>query len=96
MTTSDIDTILAQREKTHGAFEDHARITQRLKDVIMDELVLRNDRGQAPLNAMQRESIDMIEHKIGRILAGNADEPDHWNDIAGYAKLPVKFGGNNG
>lgn len=89
MTTSNIDKILNEREKTHGSFDDHARITQRLKAVIAEELFLRAERGQTPLSDMQRESIDMIEHKIGRILAGNPSEPDHWNDIAGYAVLPV-------
>ena len=29
----------------------------------------------------------MIAHKIGRILAGNPDFKDHWDDIAGYAVL---------
>lgn len=90
MTTSDINAILNEREKTHGAFSDHARITQRLKSVIAEELLYRHERGQPPLTDMQRESIDMIEHKVGRIIAGNPNEPDHWNDIAGYAVLPTK------
>ena len=29
-------------------------------------------------------------HRVTRIIAGNADEPDHWNDIAGYAVLPTR------
>jgi hypothetical protein len=33
------------------------------------------------------ESLEMIAHKIGRILAGNENFHDHWDDIAGYAKL---------
>lgn len=90
MTTSDLTAMLADREKTHGAFSDHARITQRLKNVIAEELVERHERGQPPLTDMQRESLDMIEHKVGRIIAGNPNEPDHWNDIAGYAVLPTK------
>ena len=31
----------------------------------------------------------MILHKIGRIVAGDEMEPDHWLDIAGYATLVV-------
>lgn len=95
MTTSDTDALLNERGKTHGDFYDHARVTQRLKSVIAEELLYRHERGQPPLTDMQRESIDMIEHKIGRIIAGDASFPDHWDDIAGYAKLPV-MGGNNG
>jgi hypothetical protein len=29
----------------------------------------------------------MIAHKIGRILNGDPDYIDSWDDIAGYAKL---------
>lgn len=39
------------------------------------------------LSDTQRETLDMVVHKIGRILAGDPDHIDHWDDIAGYAKL---------
>jgi hypothetical protein len=29
----------------------------------------------------------MIAHKIGRIIAGDPDFRDHWDDLAGYATL---------
>jgi hypothetical protein len=35
----------------------------------------------------QREALDMIAHKIGRILNGDPNYADSWVDIAGYAKL---------
>jgi hypothetical protein len=72
---------LNERQSTHGDFADHARATQMLKTVI------QNQPGWKNLNAMQRESLDMIAHKIGRILAGNPNHADHWHDIQGYAKL---------
>lgn len=31
--------------------------------------------------------LEMIAHKVGRILAGNPHFEDHWADIAGYARL---------
>jgi hypothetical protein len=74
--------LLAQRGTTHGDYADHARITQELKSTIM-----KNDPYFSRLNDMQRESLDMIVHKIGRILAGNPNFADHWDDIAGYARL---------
>ena len=37
-----------------------------------------------------RESLEMIEHKIARIISGNAYEPDHWLDIMGYAALVLR------
>jgi hypothetical protein len=72
---------LDERQSTHGDFADHARVTQMLKTVI------QNQPGWKNLNAMQRESLDMIVHKIGRILAANPNHADHWHDIQGYAKL---------
>ena len=72
---------LEDRNATHGDFADHARVTQMLKTVIQNQPNWKN------LNAMQRESLDMIVHKMGRILAGNPNHADHWHDIQGYAKL---------
>lgn len=73
--------LITERSKTHGDFTDHARITQNLKGMMTAE-----DR-YLFLNACQRESLEMIVHKIGRIIAGDPDFRDHWDDIAGYARL---------
>lgn len=73
--------ILAQRQKTHGNFDSHARISQSIKCQMF------NAEGYANLNASQREALDMIAHKIARILNGNPNYRDHWDDIAGYATL---------
>lgn len=80
MTT--IDKITAERKKTHGDFSDHAKITQTLKDV------LRSFEAEwDKLNDCQKEAIEMIAHKIGRIMAGDPNFADHWDDIGGYAKI---------
>lgn len=76
-----IETILDERKKTHGDFADHARITQNIKAMIC------NEPNYGKLSAMQREGLEMIAHKIGRILAGNPDHHDHWDDISGYARI---------
>src|SRR5690606_17274362 len=65
----DTDKLVTERGRTHGRFEDHARVTQRLKGVIQDELVNRDRREQSQLSDKQREAIEMILHKIGRIVA---------------------------
>lgn len=72
---------LNERQATHGDFEDVARAAQMLKTVI------QNQPGWKNLNAMQRESMDMIACKMARILAGNPNFKDHYVDIQGYAKL---------
>lgn len=73
--------LITERGKTHGDFTDHANITQQLK------FAMEQNEGWLRLNSCQRESLHMIAHKIGRILAGDPDFRDHWDDIAGYARL---------
>ena len=80
---AEIDKTLNERGKRYGAFTGHANITQRLKSVIGCELRTR-DRFLAD---DQQEALDMICHKIGRIINGDPDYADSWHDIAGYATL---------
>ena len=81
--TTDINALLAERGRTHGCYVTHAFITQDLKRVITHHVADLDRR----LDDDMAETLDMIAHKIGRIIAGNPAEPDHWRDIAGYAQL---------
>lgn len=81
------DQLVTERKATHGAFEDHARAAQAFKDVFVTELIARARRQQPPLSDTQKEAVDMICHKLGRIVAGDASFADHWDDIAGYARI---------
>jgi hypothetical protein len=76
----EVTAILAERQKTHGDYRVHAAITQQIKQVIANA-------NNESLTDSQREALDMIAHKIGRILAGNPHFKDHWLDCAGYATL---------
>lgn len=78
MSTEDL---LAERGKTHGEYWDHAEFTQNLKEHF------RSYPNWGKLVAVQRESLDMFAHKMGRILTGNPNVQDHWDDIAGYSRL---------
>lgn len=78
-----IDETLAEREKTHGPYARHAAITQALKEIL-------HGPWWASFSPTQKETIDMIAHKLGRICAGDPDFPDHYKDIAGYATLVAK------
>ena len=73
--------LLEERGKTHGDFTTNAIITQSIKKCYG---VVG---GYDGLNSPQKEALDMIAHKIGRIIAGDPNVKDHWDDIAGYAKL---------
>lgn len=78
---TNINDTLTQRQGTHGEFTDNAEIMQELKQAC------RSTQGWANLSRVQKEALEMILHKVGRIVTGNPNEPDHWHDIAGYATL---------
>lgn len=75
------DQLLAERAKTHGEYSEHARCTQGIMRLLMAE------KNWDTLTDIQKESLHMFAHKMGRIVTGNPDVHDHWDDIAGYAKL---------
>lgn len=79
--TDDVNKILNERGGTHGDFSTSTRIMQ----VIKREM--RCEPKWDVLKDHQAEALDMIAHKIGRILAGDPNFKDHWDDIAGYAVL---------
>jgi hypothetical protein len=81
--TIDINATLAERGQRYGSFQGHAEVTQDLKACITAHLVARSK----VLAADQQEALDMIAHKIGRIINGDPDYADSWHDIAGYAQL---------
>lgn len=80
---SDVNEILDERGSRYGPFVTHAAITQQLKEVTNKHL---HHRGKV-LASDQQEALEMIFHKIGRIINGDPDYADSWVDIAGYAKL---------
>lgn len=79
--------LVAERGTTHGAWADNAGVAQELKAVLQKAALARRERGQPYLTARQQESLEMICHKMGRIMAGDPNFADHWDDIAGYAKI---------
>lgn len=78
-----VDAILTERGSRYGPFIGHAAVTQQLKEVATKHLY---HRGKV-LAPDQQEALDMIFHKIGRIINGDPDYDDSWVDIAGYAQL---------
>jgi hypothetical protein len=79
----EVDETLDARALDYGKFIEGAEVMQMLKRVVQ---VALNNRDKV-LAHDQAEAMDMIIHKIGRIVNGNPDVVDHWLDIAGYAKL---------
>jgi hypothetical protein len=67
----------------YGAFKDGAALMQGIKRQMAEHAAKHNK----TFADDQWEALEMIVHKIGRIVNGNPDKVDHWTDIAGYAKL---------
>jgi hypothetical protein len=86
MQVTNIDTTLNERGARYGTFQGHAEVTQGIKRLMANELAKRNK----TVSDTQWEALEMIAHKIGRIINGDPDYADHWHDIAGYATLVDK------
>ena len=81
---NELDRLTDERNGTHGSLRSRGDIAQRLKDI------MRCSRNWHEMQGGQREALDMIMHKISRILDGMPEIEDHWLDVAGYAYQVVK------
>lgn len=79
--TTNVESTLAERGARYGEFPAHASIAQSLKRV------MRFSPKWESLNDDQQEALEMVAHKIGRILNGDPNYADSWHDIAGYVTL---------
>lgn len=76
-----MDEVLQDRKQIHGDFSLDAGMAQRLKTL------LRDGENWSKLSSVEREALEMICTKLGRIMVGNHRHKDHWDDVAGYARL---------
>jgi hypothetical protein len=74
--------LIHDRKNTHGPVQEQFACAQELKSVC------RANASERVLPVHQ-EAVEMIQLKVSRILAGDPDFPDHWEDIAGYAMRVV-------
>ncbi len=79
-----IDAVLAERGSRYGEFVDHAEVTQLIKSA------MRFGDNWEDLDDDVKECLEMIAHKIGRILNGDPEYIDSWTDIIGYTRLVEK------
>jgi len=79
-----IDETLAERGSRYGEFDEHAFLTQELKNAMHDH------NGWHELDDDMKECLDMVAHKIGRIINGDPTYIDSWTDIIGYTRLVEK------
>ena len=81
--TTNVDKTLDARAEMYGKFKDGASLMQAVKR----ELAAHAAKHGKTFADDQWEALEMIVHKIGRIVNGDPDVVDHWVDIAGYATL---------
>ena len=79
--SNSIDDTLAERGERYGKFEDHARLSQSIKRAMY------GGRQWQRLADDQREALEMVAHKVARILNGDPNYHDSWHDIIGYIRL---------
>lgn len=79
--TDRADELIAERESTHGPWVEQATIAQMLKET------LRQGSKWDQCTLAQREALEMGAVKWSRIVCGNPQEPDHWDDTCGYMRL---------
>ena len=80
MPKPSIEATLAERGSRYGSFVGEAKITQDIKRAMYQGNWTR-------LADDQKECLEMLALKVGRILNGDPDYHDSWHDIAGYALL---------
>ena len=78
-----IRAVLEDRGSRYGSFPEHADITQRIKGIISHGSSWRW------MSNSQKEALEMVAHKIGRIANGDPNYIDSWVDIIGYVQLVV-------
>lgn len=78
-----VDKTLDARALNYGTFKDGAALMQSIKRTMAAHAATHGK----TFADDQWEALEMIVHKIGRIVNGNPDVTDHWVDIAGYATL---------
>ncbi len=80
---STIDATLAERGERYGAFTGHAQITQTLK------ATMQTTPKWGQLENDQKEALEMVAHKFGRLLNGDFMYEDNLIDTVGYAQLAL-------
>jgi fructose 1,6-bisphosphatase len=98
MTDQTLQATLDERGSNYGPFDGHSMAAQQLKKVVRSHL--SSNKRYNDLNAVQMatvdEGLDMIMHKVARLINGDPLHDDSWVDIAGYATITNKFANGDG
>jgi len=76
-----VEQVLEERGNDYGDYASKAQFIQGVK------YLMRTSPSWEAMDADMRESMEMIAHKMGRVVYGDPTHKDNFLDIAGYAKL---------
>ena len=75
----DVDKIVEERDSKYGGFECNSKTTQAIKEAL----------AKRELPYYIKEALDMIAHKMARVVCGDPMYEDNFVDIIGYAQLAL-------
>ena len=78
---SDVKATLTARGQRYGSFSRNAQFTQTIKQI------MRSSQNWDHLADDQKEALEMLAHKVARILCGESMYIDSWRDCIGYLQL---------
>lgn len=77
--------VIPNRDEQHGGMEAVGEVSQPIKNA------MRAGKNWDALSPGEKESFDMVAHKIGRVLSGGDPHDDeHWLDAAGYLHAAMR------
>jgi hypothetical protein len=79
-----VEDLLDERERTHGSFKENALTAQNIK------AAMRHSPNWHKLPQDYKEGLEMVATKLGRLLSGDWQEPDHLRDVVGYLTLLLR------
>ena len=79
-----IEEVLNQRQATYGSFTKNAEVSQMLK------YFMTQGTNYKQMPVPHREALEMIVHKIARIVNGDPNYIDNRVDIIGYSQLVIE------
>ena len=80
-THADVKDLLNERNNTHGAFTENARLSQGFENLA------RTSKNWDLLTDVQKEGLKLDFHKTARFLSGNPNFLDAIKDKMGYNQL---------
>ena len=84
---SGVDKVLNERGQSHGDWPTQSLVSQLIKNA------LALGPSWKSMSESQKESLQMSAVKMSRIVCGDPNNPDHWDDMVGYTTLG-RNGGN--